>query len=104
MSVEEIAKAIESTPTKTAAEYVAQMLAGEDDWREQARDFVRMDEDLHLLAGRVVELEAEMAKFELCKSSNGCRDEEGMVHTVRQTPGSALRSARVRKVYHRAGE
>ncbi len=69
-----------------------------------ARVVAEMDEALYLLAGRVVELEAEMSKFKLCESSTGCSDEEGMVHTVRQTPGSALRSAQVRKVYHKAGE
>ncbi|MGC9156163.1 MAG: hypothetical protein ACP5HZ_11010 [Ferrimicrobium sp.] len=59
--------------------------------------------DCKALQARVLGLEAELRKFHLCESSNGCYDSEGMVHSVRQAPGSALRSARARHVYHKEG-
>ena len=55
------------------------------------------------LRARVLELEAELRKFHLCESSNGCYDSEGMVHSARQAPGSALRPTRPRNVYHKEG-
>ncbi len=59
--------------------------------------------DCKALRARVLELEAELRKFHLCERSNGCYDSEGMVHSVRQAPGSALRSTRARNVYHKEG-
>ena len=59
--------------------------------------------DCKVLRARVLELEAELRKFHLCKGSNGCYDSEGMVHSVRQDPGSALRPTRARNVYHKEG-
>ena len=59
--------------------------------------------DCNTLQARILELEAELRKFHLCESSNGCYDSEGMVHSVRQAPGSALRSTRARNFYHKEG-
>ncbi len=59
--------------------------------------------DCNTLQARILELEAELRKFHLCESSNGCYDSEGMVHSARQAPGSALCSTWARNVYHKEG-
>ncbi len=59
--------------------------------------------DCKALWARILELEAELRKFHLCERSNGCYDSEGMVHSARQAPGSALRPTRPRNVYHKEG-
>ena len=105
MNVEELVKAIEITHTKTAAGYVGRMSG--HDWMERLEDFERLDEDLHLLAGRVVELEAEMAKFALCEESEGCYDDWGGLH-ITHNLGTSFTPVKgtgvMRKVYHKEDE
>lgn len=65
----------------------------------------RYVEELEGLEAEIERLKAELAKFHECNESAGCHDDEGMVHTLRVTPGTSLgEPLRVRTVYHKEGE
>jgi hypothetical protein len=57
------------------------------------------------LLAEIDRLKAELAKFHECDETSACHDDEGMIHTLRATPGVSLSEPlRVRKVYHKTGE